>query len=183
MTSVYREAARSASCPRCGGLLAETDVHDAQVLECQACHGYFLSKATAQRLGPSQGAALRRAFPRHQRPVDAGAVRYLKCPLCEQLMNRVDFARPSRVIVDICNDDGTWFDPGEINGVIEFVEQGGFARAEQRQAQEKLIEKTALRAQWRNERTASQQVGVLGLRAKGPKYSRDELRDIFGFDS
>ncbi len=51
-------------------------------------------------------------------------MRYLKCPLCSVLMNRVHFAHHSRVVVSVCKPHGTWFDAGELTEVIEFVARG-----------------------------------------------------------
>jgi Zn-finger nucleic acid-binding protein len=52
-------------------------------------------------------------------------VRYVPCPECGQLMNRVNFARCSGVVVDVCKGHGTWFDRDELQQIIEFVQSGG----------------------------------------------------------
>src|ERR1019366_9286012 len=55
----------------------------------------------------------------------ADSVRYVKCPLCHVIMNRVNFGKRSGVIVDVCKEHGVWFDRGEITQAIEFVAKGG----------------------------------------------------------
>ncbi|MEZ4367776.1 MAG: zf-TFIIB domain-containing protein [Kofleriaceae bacterium] len=45
-------------------------------------------------------------------------------------MNRRLFARGSGVVVDVCRGHGTWFDAGELPATVEFVMNGGLARAE-----------------------------------------------------
>jgi hypothetical protein len=47
-------------------------------------------------------------------------------------MNRQNFGGMSGVIVDICSKHGVWFDSGELPRVLEFVENGGLARARER---------------------------------------------------
>jgi Zn-finger nucleic acid-binding protein len=60
-------------------------------------------------------------------------VRYLPCPVCSKLMNRVDFAHCSHVIVDVCKGHGTWFDKDELQKIVEFIKAGGMetSRAQQ----------------------------------------------------
>ena len=52
-------------------------------------------------------------------------VRYLPCPECRKLMNRVNFSGYSNVVVDVCKNHGTWFDRDELRRVIEFIRSGG----------------------------------------------------------
>ena len=40
-------------------------------------------------------------------------------------MNRINFARCSGVIVDICKGHGTWFDRDELSRIVEFIHGGG----------------------------------------------------------
>jgi Zn-finger nucleic acid-binding protein len=44
-------------------------------------------------------------------------------------MQRRNFGKTSGVIVDVCAQHGTWFDPGELSRVLAFVEAGGLAEA------------------------------------------------------
>ena len=54
--------------------------------------------------------------PRHR-----DRVTYLRCPVCNDVMNRVNFARASGVILDVCRPHGAWFDAGELRAVRSFV--------------------------------------------------------------
>jgi Zn-finger nucleic acid-binding protein len=73
-------------------------------------------------------------------------VRYLKCPLCDELMNRVNFGRRSGVIVDVCTAHGTWFDAGELTRAIAFVARGGLEESRRRESEEKReLARTAAR--------------------------------------
>ncbi len=60
---------------------------------------------------------------------ERGKVRYSPCPECTQLMNRINFARCSGVIVDICKGHGSWFDRDELTRIVEFIRAGGLATA------------------------------------------------------
>jgi len=51
--------------------------------------------------------------------------------MCGDVMNRVNFARVSGVVLDVCRAHGAWFDAGELRAVREFVRGsglGGFVR-------------------------------------------------------
>jgi Zn-finger nucleic acid-binding protein len=50
-------------------------------------------------------------------------------------MNRMNFARCSGVIVDVCKKHGTWFDRDELSRIIAFVREGGMNAS---RAKEKL---------------------------------------------
>lgn len=52
-------------------------------------------------------------------------VKYVKCPVCRILMNRVNFGRRSGVIVDQCKKHGIWIDSGEITHLMEWKKAGG----------------------------------------------------------
>src|SRR5439155_12887026 len=74
--------------------------------------------------------------------------RYLPCPRCGELMNRLNFAHASGVIIDICQPHGIWFDKDELRRIIEFIRAGGLDRArlkEQQQLEEARRELQAAR--------------------------------------
>jgi Zn-finger nucleic acid-binding protein len=56
-------------------------------------------------------------------------VRYVPCPDCGKLMNRVNFGKRSGIVLDACAHHGTWFDADELRRVVEFVRDGGLDRA------------------------------------------------------
>ena len=63
---------------------------------------------------------------------ETSKVNYVPCPECSQLMNRINFARCSGVIVDICKGHGTWFDRDELSRIVEFIRGGGLEASRQR---------------------------------------------------
>jgi len=44
-------------------------------------------------------------------------------------MNRVNFARHSGVVLDVCKAHGTWFDVTELQRMIAFIQGGGLDSA------------------------------------------------------
>lgn len=48
-------------------------------------------------------------------------------------MNRINFARCSGVVVDICKGHGTWFDREELSRIVEFIRGGGLDAARSRE--------------------------------------------------
>ncbi len=137
----------------------DTSFHDVPALDCSECLGLFLDRATIDRLGTVEGRELRVAFPKRARYVEQGPVRYIKCPVCDRLMNRTIFGKMSGVIVDVCKDHGVWFDAGEINAVVDFVEQGGLERAQRKARADHDAEAKSLRAAWQREHDASVRAG------------------------
>ena len=102
--------------------------------ECARCEGIWADTASFQQIcadREKQAAVLGMANPL---PDSADGeiekqIRYLPCPTCNKLMNRVNFARCSHVIVDVCNQHGTWFDKDELRRIVEFIRGGGLETA------------------------------------------------------
>lgn len=89
--------------------------------------------------------ALRLALP--QRVVNKETdVHYLTCPVCKKSMNRRAFGRISGVVVDVCKQDGVWFDPGELSAVLAFISRGGLEEARKRELDELAESKRASHA-------------------------------------
>ena len=66
---------------------------------------------------------------RKTRATGVPTVRYVPCPLCAKLMNRINFGKRSGIVLDSCAKHGTWFDADELRRVVEFVRDGGLDRA------------------------------------------------------
>ena len=47
------------------------------------------------------------------------------------MMNRVNFAKLSGTIVDVCRGHGIFLDSGELHAIITFVHEGGLERVRQ----------------------------------------------------
>lgn len=62
-------------------------------------------------------------------------VKYLECPECLNMMNRVVFGHKSGVVIDQCRAHGVWLDGGEISHLLEWKKAGGQILHEKRQAE------------------------------------------------
>ncbi len=125
--------ATGAPCPACAKPLASAQVGDVEVGECLACGGLWLDRAVFEQLGTSrerQGAVLG-ALPAPDQPplVKLEPVHYRPCPACRQRMNRVNYAKRSGVVLDVCKGHGIWFDRDELRRVLAFIAGGGLDRA------------------------------------------------------
>jgi Zn-finger nucleic acid-binding protein len=117
------------ACPKGCGALRAIRLGSVDVEECEACGGMWLQQGVFQRLAAEEerGAIVLGPAPKaHRVQRDrAESIRYLACPECERLMNRINFAKRSGVILDSCAAHGTWFDADELRRVVEFVRGGG----------------------------------------------------------
>lgn len=163
----------SRHCPHCGTAAARAEVGEATILkcprcrvdmtalaigatalrECPQCIGLWVEAAALEKIcadREQQAAVLGTASPA-VRLKPSQKVRYVPCPQCAQLMNRINFARCSGVVVDVCKGHGMWFDAEELRGIIEFIRGGGLAAARMREKEQ--IEEE--RRQLRNEQLAA----------------------------
>jgi Zn-finger nucleic acid-binding protein len=141
------------ACPRCRvERLSVTAIGSAFLEECTRCGGLWVDAGSFKSLcehreeraayvGPGS------PLPSAARAVEAQHVAYLPCPECGKVMNRVNFARHSGVIVDVCRTHGTWFDKDELREVLEFIQSGGLEEARQREVQRLERENQRLRSQ------------------------------------
>ena len=134
-------------CPRCRVEMQSLAIGVTQVRECAQCEGLWVEVASFEKIcadREQQAAVLGAASsaPAQAARVTASKIRYVPCPECGQLMNRINFAKCSGVIVDICKGHGIWFDRDELSQIVEFVRGGGL---ETSRAREKAEIETARR--------------------------------------
>jgi Zn-finger nucleic acid-binding protein len=130
------------ACPRCHVAMVTRTIADVALDDCTQCGGSWVDRPTIERvlaerrqvradeLLGAYDAAGDAPLPAPPGPM------YVKCPGCAQIMNRKQFARGAKVIVDVCRDHGTWFDAHELPRVIRFVMSGGLERAAHEQIDE-----------------------------------------------
>ncbi len=105
--------------------------------ECERCEGLWVDVRSFEKIcadREEQSAVMGIAGPAPGAH-ETSKVKYVPCPECSQLMNRMNFARCSGVIVDVCKNHGTWFDREELSRIIEFIRGGGLNAS---RAKEKL---------------------------------------------
>lgn len=98
-------------CPDCFGLFFAPDELEA-LLDCSVTHVYHVNLQLLDNINNE----------RYQKETH---VHYVKCPVCHILMNRVNFAYRSGVVVDKCRDHGTWLNSGELIHLLEWKKAGG----------------------------------------------------------
>jgi Zn-finger nucleic acid-binding protein len=145
------EAAAGVSrlCPRCKVEMKAIVVGGNNLLECQQCDGIWVDVPTLQQIcreREKQAAVLGMPAASPETKKLEKNVRYLPCPVCHQLMNRVNFAHCSNVILDVCKAHGTWFDRDELRRTVEFIRSGGLEKARNRQLAEIEDERRRLAA-------------------------------------
>jgi Zn-finger nucleic acid-binding protein len=140
------------ACPRCSSPLSVTAIGDAFLEECGGCGGVWVDAQSFQAICQSreqQAAYVGAGSPLS--PLSLGvatqhaSVQYVKCPACGQLMNRMNFARHSGVVVDVCKRHGTWFDRDELRQIVEFIRAGGLDAARDKERAELELEKQRLK--------------------------------------
>jgi len=124
-------------------------VGSASLLECSNCEGIWVDIETLRQIcadREKQAAVLGMPGP-PEGPMELEKnIRYVPCPVCHQLMNRVNFAHCSHVIVDVCKAHGTWFDKDELRRTVEFIRGGGLEKARMQQLEQIKDEQRNLEA-------------------------------------
>ncbi len=130
-------AAKDRQCPRCQTKMPLVTIGSTVVLECELCLGLWLDVSAFEKIcadREQQSAVLGLASPAPTHAVrETNKIKYVQCPQCSQLMNRINFARCSGVIVDVCKGHGTWFDRDELSRIVEFIRQGGLEASRNRE--------------------------------------------------
>jgi len=137
--SRVEQGTRNKRCPRCAKPMSAVVIGNAELSECPKCLGLWATTEAVERICADREQELLRlgraaAMPAQNAVELEKKIRYLPCPVCSKLMNRVNFARCSSVVVDVCKQHGTWFDRDELRRIVEFVRAGGLdaARARER---------------------------------------------------
>ncbi len=121
-------------CPRCKTVLGAVMLGGISALECQTCDGLWVKTETFNAIcadREKQAAVIGIDSPA-QHEIDtpvADAARYLPCVACGEMMNRMNFANRSGIIIDICKPHGAWFDRDELRRIVEFIRNGGLDTA------------------------------------------------------
>ena len=145
--------AKDRKCPRCQSEMVSVTIGSTAVLECERCLGLWLNVSSFEKIcadREQQSAVL--GIASHA-PTSAAnetsKIHYVPCPECSQLMNRMNFARCSGVIVDVCKKHGTWFDRDELSRIVEFISDGGLNASRAKEKIEIAEERERLRQEQR----------------------------------
>jgi Zn-finger nucleic acid-binding protein len=139
------------SCPDCKSGMHQVSVGATDFLECNDCGSTWIDAdaftqmcvdrqlrgAVAAMVNPARGGEVARTT----------RVRYLPCPVCRKTMNRQNFGRRSGVIIDVCKGHGVWFEHGELQRVMSFIDRGGLEQARAAEAERQQNEQRRLLAE------------------------------------
>jgi len=142
-----KEAASDRKCPRCDILMKSVDLGidgTFYIERCERCLGLFFDPGELEHVldvstqPPDEvdrerlNVMIEEEYLDERRPV-----KYLKCPVCHELMNRKVYGAKSGVIVDYCSQHGVWLDGGELAQLVKWADAGGIkvdAEAKERDA-------------------------------------------------
>jgi len=129
----------SLACSRCTDALVGRRIGDVVVHECPGCAGVFLDEnaiaLVVQDTSNARATAVVSALPRTAPATSDDAPLYVRCPACEQMMNRKLFGD---IVIDVCRDHGVFFDAGELPDLIDFVVSGGLAKVSARRTADRI---------------------------------------------
>jgi Zn-finger nucleic acid-binding protein len=171
-------------CPRCNINLRTIDlkINGKFLIErCDQCLGLFFDPAELEAL---LEATVTNVFDINRSRLDDinnrmspsnYSVSYIKCPVCSQIMNRVNFGTKSGVIVDRCRDHGVWLDGGELRHLFEWMKAGGKLLGQEREEQlrkeserEKEREQRKTQAEWATSDTSGFDLYGTTLKSSDP---------------
>jgi len=121
-------------CPDCDIPLQTIDLHiDGKFYmeRCTACMGLFFDPGELEALMEK---SVSNVFSVDRKRLDtlvreeSGStkkVAYRKCPICRQLMHRINFGHQSGVVIDQCKPHGVWLDSGELKRLLDWKKAGG----------------------------------------------------------
>ena len=121
-------------CPRCRADMRAVVIGRSNMRDCPRCEGLWADKDTIHQIYSDrerQAAVLGMpaVVPANLIGNVEAKIRYVPCPVCKALMNRVNFSKCSHVVVDVCAKHGTWFDKDELRRIVEFIRAGGMDKA------------------------------------------------------
>jgi Zn-finger nucleic acid-binding protein len=122
-------------CPRCSCTLLTIDISGSDTFHierCEQCFGIFFDSGELEcflntaritdsattdyyRLTALVNENFHRDYP----------VCYIKCPVCQQFMNRVNYGRKSGVVINKCASHGIWLDSGVLHHIVNWIDAGG----------------------------------------------------------
>ena len=127
---VAKREGQELNCPQCHLALKVAIDDGAEVDFCERCKGIwvdFIGEKEILDIKPEIFSVdeLRRLHKLYKPLGKVDTRGYIPCPICQQLMHRKNWGSYSGVIVDKCEEHGTWYDAGEITKIREYIKLGG----------------------------------------------------------
>jgi len=137
-------------CPRCDAHLCTVNIGNTErfhVERCDTCHGLFFDVAELDAYIDLAVDTANEVLNKRLNAMieERGTDRqwdtsYVKCPVCQKLMNRKAYGMRSGVIVDTCKEHGVWVDGGELAAIIRWAQAGGKMHHENRVAEKEVLD-------------------------------------------
>ncbi len=128
-------------CPHCSKPMEKVEEIESVLDVCPDCEGMWCENDTLAEITRERDVYKRDDIPRKFiRKPPPSEFTYIKCPICAKVMNRMNFARLSGIMIDICIRHGIWLDAGEIEEIRRFIANGGIDKAQNQQLIENKIE-------------------------------------------
>jgi len=105
-------------CPVCKDPLIVLELYEIEIDYCTSCSGVWLDAGELELLLEDQVEREKIISSFHLDPDHPE--RPYKCPICRKKMDKVYVGEKKELLIDKCPDnDGLWFDQGELNSVLE----------------------------------------------------------------
>lgn len=109
-------------CPRCKNPLIVLELSEIEIDYCNSCNGVWLDAGELELLlGDSHAKDdLLNSFEEDKNSQE----QKLKCPICRSKMKKVLVGEGDKITIDACKqNDGLWFDEGEL---LDVIKKGSF---------------------------------------------------------
>ncbi len=108
-------------CPVCKNQMIILELEQVEIDHCPACKGVWLDSGELQLLTEEKN--LTDNFLNSYITVDDYPEKKYKCPVCKKKMKKIKFTKDKDdyLILDLCQQDGLWFDKGELQEIIEWI--------------------------------------------------------------
>jgi len=125
-------------CPRDGKELRGIAAGTKHAERCDECGGMWMDSASFTQVLEQVKNQEFLVPPNTPKSTFESAIRYVKCPACQTLMNRQNFMKISGVMIDSCYAHGVWLDRDELYQIVSFIRAGGLVEARVFQEEEKI---------------------------------------------
>ena len=132
-------------CPSCDGIHLHSRQLQGQsfsVKECDECAGLWLSADVfrhLEKMAQKESASGVQSKPQnpkssyHNETINPTKF-YKRCPQCQVVMHRKNYANSSGIVIDVCSKHGLWFDIHELDEILNFVRSGLLLKHQERAA-------------------------------------------------
>ncbi|MDD4052428.1 MAG: zf-TFIIB domain-containing protein [candidate division Zixibacteria bacterium] len=111
------------NCVACKNPMVVLELNQVEIDYCLSCHGIWLDAGELEALLDNSGEAAR--LLQATAALAKGEPGRRRCPICRKRMLAANTPAPTPVEIDYCSrNHGLWFDRGELEEVVKFIEGG-----------------------------------------------------------